>query len=131
MAIPLPQDYNVPIACTIESMEDFLALIGGKCAAIITQKEQQDSYKVRFNTYAFDELGSNIQLVDRFKFHLEQQTRRKIYENPEIILEEQNYFVIIYMHASDGYRVVAQREEDGSYIFGALASPNYKKQTAS
>ncbi len=125
---PLPQDYQEFIECPINSIEDFLALLGGKCAAFITQQEPEDPYRVRINTYAFEELGPKLELADRFKHILEQQFRRKIYENPDIILTEQNYFMIIYMHATDGYRVIAQREPNGSYVFGALASPNYKKR---
>ncbi len=128
IAHPLPQDYQEPIECPIESLEDFLALLGGKCAAFITQQGPEDPFRVRINTYAFEELGPKLELADRFKHILEQQFRRKIYENPDIIINENNYFMIIYMHPADGYRVVAQRESNGSYIFGALASPNYRKR---
>lgn len=124
---PLPQDYQEPIRCPINSIEDFLALLGGKAAAFITQKRPHDPYKIVFNTYVFDELGLKLDLPNRFKHVLEQQVRRKIYDNPDIILKEENYFMIIYMHAADGYRVAAQRRSDGSYIFEALASPNYSK----
>ncbi len=131
MAIPLPQDYTCPIECPIESMDDFLALLLGHCAAFITQGGPEEPYRVRFNTYVYEEMGSKLELVNRFKYILEQQTRRKFCENPETIISENNYFMIIYMHATNGYRVVAQRLQDGSYVFGALASPNYKKRIGS
>ena len=130
----LPDNYTIPFDINLLKdgfyINDFIDLLSDNCAAFIIESGTPRNYKIIFNTYNFMEIYDTMSVNDKFRFHVEQK-KRKFYADynnlPEIIAMDP-IFMIIYMYGSDGYRVGAGITDQGTFEFGAFASPAFYEQ---
>ncbi len=122
----LPQDYTIPIDLDNNfNITTFMNLLSDKAAAFIIGLDSEN-YKVIFNTYNYMDIYDKMTDIDRFRHHMEQNRRRKIAANWNIILDQQPWFMIIYMYAEGGYRIGATfNSVNGKYEFGAYATSEF------
>ena len=123
----LPLDYMKPFDMETLTIDTYLDLIAQSCAALYVQDTPESEYQCIFNTYKFDEMGAEFHssIIAKYKFSLEQRRRNQIAENHDIIKNKNYHFMILYMYPLLGYKVIAVRTADGTYEFGAYASPEY------
>ncbi len=125
----IPDDYNIPFDINLLKegfyIHDFIQLLSDKCAAFFIESDKQTNYKVIFNTYNFMAIYDNMTLNDKFKFHVEQRRRQFYadYNNLSALIAMNPLFMIIYMYPHDGFRVGACPTNQGTFEFGAYASP--------
>ncbi len=110
------------------NINDFMSLLEDKCAAFVIE-DSLGKYQVIFNTYNFmhEEDMSKMSLVDVFRHSIEQRKRSLIVNDWSLVLNKKPIFMVIYMHSHDGYRVGATLKKNGTYEFGAFASPEFIK----